>query len=149
MHWSRTQSALMVICICSAWRTILSTNVSMFDALSPINAIIYKESGRLSVSKMKDIYLSLDTQCAKSVPNSICEIFSSVLPKQLTEINKTFLCQKLECNAPSVADGPTWMRGVYQGNDKGLRVLDSCRGQRPSTRCWATLGQAHTRAWSL
>jgi len=96
MHRSHTQSALMVICICSAQRTIPSTNVSMFDALSPINAIIYKESGRLSVSKMKDIYLSLDTQRAKSVPNSICEIFSSVLPKQLMEINKTFLCQKLE-----------------------------------------------------
>jgi hypothetical protein len=39
--------------------------------------------------------------------------------------------------------------GVYQGNDEGPRVLDSCRGQRPATRHWATLGQAHTRAWSL
>jgi len=45
---------------------------------------------------MKYIYLSLDTQHAKSVLNSICKIFSGVLPKQLMEIDKTFLCQKLE-----------------------------------------------------
>ena len=38
-----------------------------------------------------------------------------------------------KCNAPSVADGPTWTCGVYQGNDEGSGVLDSCRGQRPTT----------------
>jgi hypothetical protein len=53
------------------------------------------------------------------------------------------------CNAPSGADGPTWTCGVHQGNDESPRVLDSCRGQRPTTRRRATLGQAHTRAWSL
>jgi hypothetical protein len=36
------------------------------------------------------------------------------------------------CNAPSGAGGPTWTHRVYQGNDEGPGVLDSCRGQRPT-----------------
>jgi hypothetical protein len=32
---------------------------------------------------------------------------------------------RVECNAPSGAGGPTWTRGVHQGNDKGPGVLDS------------------------
>jgi hypothetical protein len=46
------------------------------------------------------------------------------------------------CNTPSRVDGPTWMCGIYQGNDESPRVLDSCRGQRPTMRQQATLGQA-------
>ena len=39
--------------------------------------------------------------------------------------------------------------GFYQGNNKGPRILDNCRGQGPTMRQGVTLGQAHTRAWSL
>ena len=85
----------MVISIFSVHETIPWTKVSMFDALSPINTIVCQELGRLSLSKMKGTYLLLDTKCAKGVPNSIHDIFSSVMPKQLTKINKVFLCWKL------------------------------------------------------
>jgi hypothetical protein len=44
MHQSRAQTALMTIPIFSAHKTIASTNVSMFEALSAINAIAYTES---------------------------------------------------------------------------------------------------------
>ena len=64
----------------------------MGDALSAMNAIVYEELGRRSTSNMDDIHLSLDTECAKGVPNRICGIFTSVSAKQLAKINKTLLC---------------------------------------------------------
>jgi len=53
------------------------------------------------------------------------------------------------CNAPSGAGSPMWTHGVYQGNNEGPGILDSCRGQRPTMRQGVTLGQAHTQVWSL
>jgi hypothetical protein len=82
----------MVICMFSACETIPPTKVAMFDTLSPMNAIVYWELERLSLSRMKGTYLVLDMICAKSVPNSIHKIFSSMMSKQLMEIDKTFLC---------------------------------------------------------
>ncbi len=72
---------------------IPSMSVSLFDALSNINAMIYKTTAFSSVPDLDSptTYPVLNPKARQGLPDCLSHIRSRMFPLQLTEVNKKFL----------------------------------------------------------